>query len=120
MDPLRLPDRFDTVVVVLLAVRLPVALMLAWAYDTNPAAPASNVSADSSEPTGHTDSRKLDYIIVGLLVIAVVYMAIEGHLLGGSGEARVDSAPAGAEKVGIEDAGTGVLPDSVAVIPFEV
>ena len=35
-DPLNLPDWFDTVVIVFLALGLPIALILSWAFNLTP------------------------------------------------------------------------------------
>ncbi|NCF63829.1 MAG: hypothetical protein GWP58_13340 [Gammaproteobacteria bacterium] len=35
-EPLQLPERLDTVVIVLLAVGFPIAMVLAWAFDLTP------------------------------------------------------------------------------------
>jgi hypothetical protein len=35
-EPLSLPERLDTIVIVLLAVGFPIAVILAWAFDITP------------------------------------------------------------------------------------
>ncbi len=35
-EPLNLPDWFDTAIIVALAIGLPIALILAWAFDVTP------------------------------------------------------------------------------------
>lgn len=47
-EPLNLPDRFDTVVILLVAIGFPLALILAWAFDL------------TSEGVVRTGSRVLD------------------------------------------------------------
>lgn len=80
-DPMRLPDWFDTAIIVLLAAGFPVALLLAWAYELTPEGvmKTSRVPADKrvTQPT----HRKLNYVVIGLLGLAVVFLVVENYLL---------------------------------------
>ena len=74
--PLNLPEWFETVVVVLLAIGFPLALLFAWAFELTP---------DGIKPTQHdhaapqADGNKLDYALVGGLVI-VAAVTLWGQL----------------------------------------
>ena len=61
-EPLRLPEGFDTVVVVIVAIGLPLALVLAWAFDLTdrgvvrtPAAGATVLNVDTNQKVTTTD-----------------------------------------------------------------
>ena len=51
-DPLNLPARLDTVIIVLLAAGFPVALVLAWAFDLTPAGVVRTPTSDAITETG--------------------------------------------------------------------
>ena len=124
-DPLSLPDRFDTVVVVLLAVGFPIALILAWAYEITPEGvkAASNVEAADSV---HLAGQRFNYVITGLLVVAVAFMAVDTYVLDDVGEPVAvqqnvsgSAGSPGATPLTGQTAALRSLPKSVAVIPFE-
>ncbi len=51
-DPLNLPAWFDTVMIVLLAVGLPIAVVLAWAFDLTPTGVVRTPASDAVAETG--------------------------------------------------------------------
>jgi TolB-like protein/cytochrome c-type biogenesis protein CcmH/NrfG len=102
-SPLRLPDWVDTLVIVLLAVGFPLALILAWAYELTPEGLKRETDLDRSESTARQAGRKLDFIIIAVLVLALGYFVADKFLL--------ESAPNG------ELAQTSV-DKSIAVLPF--
>jgi TolB-like protein/tetratricopeptide (TPR) repeat protein len=65
--PLNLPDWFDTVVIVLLAIGFPIAALFAWAFELTP----DGIRASRHEVIGKNDraSNKLDYALIGALFI---------------------------------------------------
>lgn len=101
---LELPDIFGKMVLVALLIGFPIALLFAWAFELTPdgVKKSADVDVDSSI-TGQT-SRKIDFIIIGALVL----------LVGGMGYERMtmSAVPAGEA---IEQASEYV---SIAVLPF--
>ena len=95
-EPLGLPGWFDTIVIVLLALGLPVAIVLSWAFDLTP----GGIVRDDG--TGHAPgaprSRTIEYAIIVLLALAVGYFLASDFLFDGSDQR---------------------LPNSVAVLPFD-
>lgn len=80
MSPfLHLPDTFTTMVIVVVALGFPVAIILAWAFEMTPEGVRRTEPADSSEARAPEQYRKvghtLDRIIIGVLVVAVAFMA---------------------------------------------
>jgi TolB-like protein len=75
--PLKLPDWTLTLVAVLLIMGFPLALIFAWAFELTPEGikPAKEVAP--AESIRRLTGRKLDFAIIGLLVIAVVYFAVD-------------------------------------------
>ena len=101
----------------------PVALVLSWAYDLTPqgiertgAAPASDAqSGDSTKSKGA--GPKLEYAVIGTLALALVFVLFNRYA---PSDEPVATDAGGAVEPEIEDEPTeGVLPNSVAVLPFE-
>jgi TolB-like protein/Tfp pilus assembly protein PilF len=73
---LSLPHWTVVLVTVLLIMGFPVALVLAWAYDLTPSR-VERAPDGTLEKTANGASRALDFLIIGVLVIAVAYLAID-------------------------------------------
>jgi len=78
---LRLPEWTATFVAVLLMIGLPVALIFAWAYELTPEGLKKEKDVDRSESITHVTGRKLDFIIIAILVLALGYFAYDKFLL---------------------------------------
>ena len=100
---LGLPDWAGKLVFLLLALGFPLALFFAWAYELTPEGirPEKSVGREDSITTA--TGRKLDFLIIGVLAIAVVFFAWDRF----SGD---DTAP----DTAAVDAGR----HSIAVLPF--
>lgn len=98
--PLNLPGWFDTAIIVALAIGLPIAIILSWAFDLTPDGVVRDRGAiATSEPT----SRTLEYLLIGSLSIAVLILLYREF------SPEETSVPSGSE----------VLSNSVAVLPLE-
>ena len=98
---LQLPDWTTTLITVLLIMGFPVALVIAWAFELTPEGFKRETTVDPAESITHLTGRKLDFAIIGLLAIAVVYFAVDKFVL----EAEPEQASVVREK-------------SIAVLPF--
>ena len=78
--PLNLPYWTDTLVIVLLAVGLVVALILAWAYELTPQGVKRTKMVPLSDSVAKMSGRKLDFVIIGLLVLAVGVMFVDNYI----------------------------------------
>ncbi|MFQ6006153.1 MAG: winged helix-turn-helix domain-containing protein, partial [Woeseia sp.] len=78
---LTLPDWTATLVTVLLLVGFPVALLFAWAFELTPEGLKKEKDVDRSESITHVTGRKLDFIIITVLVLALGYFAYDKFLL---------------------------------------
>ena len=103
--PLRLPDWTDTLVIVFLLIGFVVAMFVAWAYELTPEGIKQTKSIPLSESVSRVTGRKLDFAIIGLLVLAVGFMFVDNYVLPESSELNGQTGE--------------VLPSSVAVLPFE-
>ena len=93
-EPLSLPAWFDTVVILLLAIGFPIALILSWAFDLT----SEGVVRDGGTSLAIKGSgRRIEFVLTGLLVLAVAWIGFR------------ELTPSAPE----------VLPNSIAVLPFE-
>jgi TolB-like protein/Flp pilus assembly protein TadD len=116
-EPLGLPEWFDTAVIVFLAVGFLVALLLAWAYELTPEGIKKTRQVPLEDSIAGLTGQKLNYIVTGLLVLAVAFLALDdyfeqgtagGAVGGADAESTVATAPAAPAR--------DVLANSVAVL----
>jgi TolB-like protein/Tfp pilus assembly protein PilF len=97
----------------LLILGFPVALIFAWAFELTPEGIKRESAVAPDESTAHRTGRKLDFAIIGLLALAVVFMFVDNYVLETEPkqtEVPVEEIPA-VEPVGREK--------SIAVLPFD-
>jgi adenylate cyclase len=117
------PDWVARTVTFLIILGFPVALILAWAYELTPEGVKKTKQVPLSESITHVSGRKLDFAIIGLMALAIAYLIVENYMFD---DVTAESAAIAGADVG---AGSGsvtaterereVLPNSVAVLPFE-
>jgi TolB-like protein/Tfp pilus assembly protein PilF len=78
---LHLPDWTLTFLIVLVVAGFPLALIVAWAFELTPEGIRRETDVDPAESVRHSTGRKLDFAIIGLLVIAVVFMFVDNYVL---------------------------------------
>ncbi len=127
---LQLPEWTVTFVAGMVILGFPLALILSWAYELTPDGMERTTGVPLSESITHITGRKLDFVIIGLLVLGVGFMFVDNYLpeSGPFAGAEIDPAsldveldeppsiaaeltPAIAEELQRE-----VLPNSVAVL----
>jgi len=59
----------------------PLTLIIAWAFELTPEGLKREAEVDRTDSTTHVTGRKLDFAIIGLLVVAVVYFAVDKFVL---------------------------------------
>ena len=98
--PLGLPNWSQTLVVVLVLMGLPIAMLLAWAFEITPEGVKRTKEVDKDKSIAHTTGRKIDFAIIALLVVAVGYFAMNDSVVENPiGEAQAEQT-------------------SIAVLPF--
>jgi TolB-like protein len=111
------PDWVLRVVVLLLAIGFVIALVLSWIYDLTP---TGTERTDSAEATGHpiTANQKLNALVIGALVLAVLFLGVDRYL----DEPTPEAEPVAAESDA--STATNTIADltrerhSIAVLPF--
>ena len=86
---LSLPDSATTLVAFLLILGLPVAMLLSWAYELTPEGMKKTKSVPLTESITNVTGKKLDFVIIGVLAIAVAFFAVERFVLEESSEAEI-------------------------------
>lgn len=121
---LDLPAWAVTFVAFLLILAFPLAVFLAWAYEVTPDGIRRTKHVPLSESIRHITGQRLNYVVTGLLVVAVGYLLLRDYLPGeGVGETAAAAARSPAadseDARGDAEAGrAGALTKSIAVIPF--
>jgi TolB-like protein len=106
---LRLPEWTATLVTVLLIIGFLPALIFAWAFELTPEGLKKEQEVDRSESITHITGRKLDFIIISVLAIALVVFAVDKFVLAPD----IAPAPDSAQKIVATEA-----QQSIAVLPF--
>ncbi|MEE8295352.1 MAG: hypothetical protein V3R64_06540 [Sphingomonadales bacterium] len=96
------PDWFSQMVLVLLIIGFPIALIVSWAFEVTPEGVKKTSEVDKSKTITHGTSQKINYLIIGGLVIAVAFLMYERS--------------AGLDDQIVGPASAGTL--TIAVLPF--
>ena len=89
---LMLPDWAAAFVTVMLMIGFPVALIFAWAFEMTPEGIKKEKDVDRSKSMTSVTSQKLNNVIIGVLVLALAYFAIDKFILA-PGRAQPGSEP---------------------------
>jgi len=100
------------IVIILLVVGFVPALIFAWAFELTPEGIKRESAVDPGESITHVTGRKFDFAIIGLLVIAVLFMFVDNYVL----DAEPEPAEVVAEQV--PPAEPIEREKSIAVLPF--
>ena len=124
---LDLPEVVGRVIVLLVVIGLPVALFFAWAFEMTPEGIKKEKDVDRSQSITQITSQKLNNVIIGVLVLALAYFAIDKFVLtpGSAQPAQPGSDPFSQQTSGHttevkEKSGLTPLnePKSIVVLPF--
>lgn len=114
------PDWVMQTIMLILALGFPVALLFSWAYEVTPEGIKRESEIDRSGSITHVTGRKLDRAIVGMLVIALAYLAFDKFMLSGAREAAMVEAmtKTAAEQASTKSQVKAEIGQSIAVLPF--
>ena len=59
----------------------PLALILAWAFELTPEGIKREAEVDRAESVRHSTGRKLDFAIIGLLAVALIFVVVDNYVL---------------------------------------
>jgi TolB-like protein/Tfp pilus assembly protein PilF len=103
LDNFASPDWVIKTILFLLVIGFPLALFFAWAFELTPEGLKKEKDVDRSESITHQTGRKLDYIIIAVLVLLLAYFAVDKFALDLSRDIEVVQSTAD---------------KSIAVLPF--
>ncbi len=124
---LHLPDWIGSVVLWIGVLAFPFVIMFSWIYEITPEGLKRESEVDRSASITHVTSRRLDYIIIGLLVLAIGFSAFAyfaPHRSGAAAsEADAPTAASGGQSATsaappATAAGPATSDNSIAVLPF--
>ena len=101
---LRLPDWTPTLLVAFLILGFPLAAIFAWAFELTPDGVVRTSDVPEEQSITPDTGRKINFAIIGALVIAVVFLLVKDSLL--------QDSPAPPPTVEVSD-------NSIAVLPFK-
>jgi len=101
---LGLPDSSVTFVVMLLLLGLPIALILAWAFEVTPEGIKKTADVPVQESITSNTGQRINYLIIGTLAVAVIGLTLTHKRFGFGDSDETTSGDAG--------------PKSIAVLPF--
>jgi len=108
MPVFELPDWAPKLIFVILAIGLVPALIFSWAFEITPEGLKKDSEVDRSTSITNKTGKKLDYIIIGTLAVAVVFLLVDRQYNQDSDEPAVATASAAVEE----------QQKSIAVLPF--
>ncbi len=116
---LSLPQWSVTLVTALLFIGFPIALIFAWAFEITPEGIRLEKHVVRDESITHVTGRKLDFIIIAMLVVALAFFSYDKFVLDPSRDAAEVEA---AVQVAQEQVAESVEPQdsikSIAVLAF--
>jgi len=78
---LHLPEWFNSGVAFVLIIGFPIAMIFAWAFEMTPDGIKKEKDVDRSKSITNVTSQKLNNAIIGILVLALAYFAIDKFVL---------------------------------------
>jgi TolB-like protein/Tfp pilus assembly protein PilF len=79
-EALRLPDWTLTLLAAFLILGLPLALIFAWAFELTPDGVVRTTEVPAGQSITADTGRKINYMIIGVLAVAVVFLLIKDQL----------------------------------------
>jgi TolB-like protein/Tfp pilus assembly protein PilF len=117
---LQMPEWTVAFVTMLLVLGFPVALILSWAYELTPAGIKRTKAVPLAQSVAGVTGRKLDFVIIALLSLAVVYFVLERFAFEPTAEAPAVADAVGEGEPSQPSAGDDSARDlrSIAALPF--
>lgn len=69
-----LPEWISRAVLLLLIIISPIMLLLTWAFELTPVGMKRTADVDENQSIRYSTGQKINYIIIGLLALAVVFL----------------------------------------------
>ena len=122
---LTLPDWSARFITVVILIGFPIAVFLAWAYELTPEGIKATAEVERSQSITQSTGQRLNYFIIGVLVLVVAFLLVKDYVLKESPEVAdkapgtsLVTEPVSPENAVQEKAEPTALPNSIAVLPF--
>ena len=118
---LRLPEWVNSALAFFIILGFPLALIFAWAFEMTPEGLKAEKEVDRSQPNASTMGRRLNFAIMALLVLTVVYFVLDKFAISPQqGAETVQVTQPATEEIGEapDPIKTGPDKKSIAVLPF--
>jgi TolB-like protein/Tfp pilus assembly protein PilF len=114
LDNIEAPAWVFQTILLLLILGFPVALIFAWAFELTPEGIKKEKDVDRSESVTQLTGRKLDFVIIGVLTLALLMFAVDKFAIDSAPEDAVPAASTQNDEIPESD-----RPEmSIAVLPF--
>ena len=77
LDNIEAPDWLFRAILLLVALGFPLALIFAWAFELTPEGVKKEEDVDRSTSVTATTGRKMDFVIIGVLVVGIVFLLVD-------------------------------------------
>ena len=115
LEPFGAPDWVIKTILLVLVIGFPLALFFAWAFEMTPEGIKKEKDVDRSQSITTQTGRKLDFVIIFVLIMALGYFAYDKFIL----EAEHSTGPASTQaEVATITQEPEVVNRSIAVLPF--
>jgi TolB-like protein/cytochrome c-type biogenesis protein CcmH/NrfG len=123
IELLDLPDVAGRFVILLLVIGFIPALIFAWAFEMTPEGIKREKDVDRGQSIAQKTGRKLDFVIIGILVVGIGYLLADKFLLNEVTEPLAANVSAETSATTMptleqETVSTPINPNSIAVLPF--
>ena len=124
LDSFEAPAWVMKTLLLLMSLGAPLVMIIAWAYELTPEGVKREKDVDRSQSITQKTAHKLDYIIIGTLVVAVGLLLADKFLLREpvqaslADRAQVQAPARAAEEVADPVSGQKASQQSIAVLPF--
>ena len=115
LDSFGSPEWVMKTVLVVLAAGFPITLIIAWAFEMTPEGIKKEKDVDRSQSITHRTGRKLDFVIIGILLMALGYFAWD-KFVPGQDQELIYSTDTQAVAAGADASES--TEKSIAVLPF--
>lgn len=91
MPRLGIPSWGVSLVMMLVVLGFPLALVFAWAFELTPEGIKRTHEVEHHESITHLTGRKLDFVIIGVLAAALLYVVVDSYVLRERGVSRTQA-----------------------------
>jgi hypothetical protein len=121
LNSIEAPSWVFQTILLLLGIGFVVAVFFAWEFELTPEGLKRDRKVDRSRSITHKTGRKLDFAIIGVLVLALGYFAYDKFILTADRDATVVNAsnPATVAQTGSVSDEVEETDNSIAVLPLK-